>query len=140
MARSLSLFIIKGRKEIKLETENRTVLLCEPDDSLRESLSLVLKPKYKTSSISYQEQVLTELSKFNYDLLILDIDPRGMKNLKIYNEVKRISPNTKILSLYVFDENVENVDSEVRKLSNAVLYKPLDINHFLKTVKRVSKE
>ncbi|MEE9213532.1 MAG: hypothetical protein V3U54_01890 [Thermodesulfobacteriota bacterium] len=134
------MFIIKGRREIKSETENRTVLLCEPDDSLRESLSLVLKPKYKTSSISYPEQVLTELSKFNSDLLILDIDPRGLKDLKIYNDIKRISPNTKILSLYVYGENAENVDSEVRKLSNAVLYKPLDIIHFLETVKRVNNE
>ncbi|MCH8304662.1 MAG: hypothetical protein IIB94_05970 [Candidatus Marinimicrobia bacterium] len=101
---------------------------------------MVLKSIYKTYSISYSDQILTELSKINSDLLILDIEIGSLENLKIYNEVKRISPNTKIISLYVYDENAENIDSELRKLSNAVLYKPLDINHFLETVERVNNE
>ena len=127
-------------KEIKPAAEITSLLLCEPDDGLRESLSMVLKSIYKTYSISYSDQVLTELSKFKSDLLILDIEPGSLENLKIYNEVKKISPNTKIISLYVYDEDAENIDSEIRKLSNAVLYKPLDINHFLETVKRVNNE
>ena len=127
-------------KEIKPTAKITSVLLCEPDDGLRESLSMVLKSIYKTYSISYSDQVLTELSKINSDLLILDIETGSLENLKIYNEVKRISPNTKIISLYVYDEDAENIDSELRKLSNAVLYKPLDINRFLETVERVNNE
>lgn len=127
-------------KEIRPTAKITSVLLCEPDDVLRESLSMVLKSIYKTYSISYSDQILTELSKINSDLLILDIEIGSLENLKIYNEVKRISPNTKIISLYVYDENAENIDSELRKLSNAVLYKPLDINHFLETVERVNNE
>ena len=80
------------------------------------------------------------LSKLNSDLLILDIDLGRMKNLKLYTEIKKLRPDIKIISLYVFNENAENIDSELRKLSNAVLYKPLDINHFLETVERVNNE
>ena len=80
------------------------------------------------------------LSKLNSDLLILDIDLGRMKNLKLYTEIKKLSPDIKIISLYVFNENAENIDSELRKLSNAVLYKPFDINYFLETVERVNNE
>lgn len=125
---------------IRSAVENTSLLLCEPDDDLRESLSMVLKSIYKTYSVSYLDEVLTMLSKLNSDLLILDIDLGRMKNLKLYTEIKKLSPDIKIISLYVFDENAENIDSELRKLSNAVLYKPLDINHFLETVERVNNE
>ena len=125
---------------IKSAVENTSLLLCEPDDGLRESLSMVLKAIYKTYSVSNLDEVLTMLSKLNSDLLILDIDLGRMKNLKLYTEIKKLRPDIKIISLYVFDENAENIDSELRKLSNAVLYKPLDINHFLETVERVNNE
>ena len=125
---------------IKSAVENTSLLLCEPDDGLRESLSMVLKSIYKTYSVSNLDEVLTMLSKLNSDLLILDIDLGRMKNLKLYTEIKKLRPDIKIISLYVFNENAENIDSELRKLSNAVLYKPLDINHFLETVERVNNE
>lgn len=125
---------------IKSAVENTSLLLCEPDDGLRESLSMVLKSIYKTYSVSYLDEVLTMLSKLNSDLLILDIDLGRMKNLKLYTEIKKLRPDIKIISLYVFDENAENIDSELRKLSNAVLYKPFDINYFLETVERVNNE
>ena len=125
---------------IKSAVENTSLLLCEPDDGFRESLSMVLKSIYKTYSVYYLDEVLTMLSKLNSDLLILDIDLGRMKNLKLYTEIKKLSPDIKIISLYVFDENAENIDSELRKLSNAVLYKPFDINHFLETVERVNNE
>ena len=125
---------------IKSAVENTSLLLCEPDDGLRESLSMVLKAIYKTYSVSYLDEVLTMLSKLNSDLLILDIDLGRMKNLKLYTEIKKLRPDIKIISLYVFDENAENIDSELRKLSNAVLYKPFDINYFLETVERVNNE
>ena len=125
---------------IKSAVENTSLLLCEPDDGLRESLSMVLKSIYKTYSVSYLDEGLTMLSKLNSDLLILDIDLGRMKNLKLYTEIKKLRPDIKIISLYVFDENAENIDSELRKLSNAVLYKPFDINYFLETVERVNNE
>lgn len=125
---------------IKSAVENTSLLLCEPDDGLRESLSMVLKAIYKTYSVSNLDEVLTMLSKLNSDLLILDIDLGRMKNLKLYTEIKKLRPDIKIISLYVFDENAENIDSELRKLSNAVLYKPFDINYFLETVERVNNE
>lgn len=125
---------------IKSAVENTSLLLCEPDDGLRESLSMVLKSIYKTYSVSNLDEVLTMLSKLNSDLLILDIDLGRMKNLKLYTEIKKLRPDIKIISLYVFDENAENIDSELRKLSNAVLYKPFDINYFLETVERVNNE
>ena len=125
---------------IKSAVENTSLLLCEPDDGLRESLSMVLKSIYKTYSVSNLDEVLKMLSKLNSDLLIIDIDLGRMKNLKLYTEIKKLSPDIKIISLYVFDENAENIDSELRKLSNAVLYKPFDINYFLETVERVNNE
>lgn len=140
MARSLSLFVLKGKNVIDSAVQNTSLLLCEPDDGLRESLSMVLKSLYKTNSVSHTDQVLAGLSKFNSDLLILDIDLGEKKILNLYEDIKNLSPNSKIISLYVFDKKAKNIDSRIRKLSNAVLYKPLDINHFLETVKRVNNE
>jgi len=124
----------------KLTVENMSLLLCEPDEGLRASLSMVLTSIYRTYTVSHLDDVLTELSKTNSELLILDIDLGEMNDLFLYSEIKKLRPNVKIISLYVFDESAENIDSEVKKLSDAVLYKPFDISHFLETVKRVNNE
>ena len=115
-----------------------TILIYEPDDELSKSLALVLEDEYKILTASALEVAVKTAIKNKVDTLILDLNPDELKNRTQLDEIHKKSPDTKIILLYVYTKSVEEPGESIRDAADAVLYKPLEINHFINTVRSVN--
>ena len=115
-----------------------TILIYEPDDELSKSLALVLEDEFKILTASALEVAVKNAIKNKVDTLILDLNPDELKNRTQLDEIHKKSPDTKIILLYVYTKSVEEPGESIRDAADAVLYKPLEINHFINTVRSVN--
>ena len=115
----------------------RTGIIFGTDEEFRSSLAILLEDEFKIWKESDLHKALSKAGNLKVDLLILDFE---LYNDYDWNALSGYGLNglkTKIISIYIYNKNVHKFDLELKKLSDAVLYKPLDIDKFLQTVKRL---
>ena len=115
----------------------RTGIIFGTDEEFRSSLALLLEDDFKIWKESDLHKALSKAKNLKVDLLILDFE---LYNDYDWNALYGYGLNglkTKIISIYIYNKNVHKFDLELKKISDAVLYKPLDIDKFLQTVKRL---
>lgn len=115
-----------------------TILIYEPDSELSKSLTLVLEDDFIIITASALEEAVKNAIEHKVDILILDLNPDEMKNRAQLDKIHKKSPDTKIILLYVYTESVEEPGQSIRDAADAVLYKPLEINHFINIVRSVN--
>ncbi len=83
------------------------ILIVDDHLVVRTGISIILEEKFKNLIINttenYQE-TLALLQRQPIDLVILDINIPGSKNISMIQEIKNIQKNTKILIFSVYDE------------------------------------
>lgn len=118
--------------------KSSTILIYEPDDELSKSLTLVLEDEFMIYTASALEEAIKNAIKHKVDTLILDLNADELKNSAQLDKIHKNSPDTKIILLYVYTKSVEEPGESIRDAADAVLYKPLEINHFINTVRSVN--
>lgn len=92
-------------------------------------------PKSEVDSVQSYPELLEVLSQTEYDVVLLDINMPGTKNLKMIDEIKKLSPNIKII---VFTSHDENVGVQYIKAgANSYISKLSSENDILETIKLV---
>ena len=115
----------------------RTGIIFGSNEEFRSSLALLLEDDFKIWKESDLHKALNRAGNLKVDLLILDFDLYNDYDWSAVSGYGLNGLKTKIISIYIYNKNVHKYDLELKKISDAVLYKPLDIDKFLKTVKRL---
>ena len=115
----------------------RTGIIFGTDEEFRSSLALLLEDDFKIWKESDLRKALNRAENLKVDLLILDFDLYNEDNWDTVSGYGLNGLRTNIISIYVYNKNMHKIDLELKKISDAVLYKPLDIDKFLNTVKRL---
>ena len=66
----------------------KTVLVCDEDQSMRETLSAILKRDYRILTVSSGEAALTLLKNEDVDLILLDVRLPGISGFDVLRIVK----------------------------------------------------
>jgi two-component system nitrogen regulation response regulator GlnG len=77
---------------------NPKILICDDEEGIRESLSLILKEKYNLIMTCSGLDCLKKLkSEKDINLVLMDIKMPKHNGLEITKEIKRLYPNIKVI-------------------------------------------
>lgn len=132
--------------ELILEyTKNLNVLYVEDDVSLREDGLLLFQTYFKIVDIAADGEIgfskYEEFEKENgffYDLIITDIQMPKLNGLCMSEKILKKNPVQSIMILTAFSEN-KFLRTSIELGVNAFLSKPLNIEHFEKSLYKTSK-
>lgn len=77
--------------------DKKLILICDDEEGVRESLSLILGNDYKLAFATNGNEALNFLKKHNADLVIMDIKMPQKNGLDVVKELHQHKPNTKVI-------------------------------------------
>ncbi len=82
----------------------KKIAIIDDDVSILEMLESFLKrsEKFEIDTFSNPQSVLQTLKNGEYDLVLLDIMMPQLNGLDVLKEVKKVSPNTKVIMMTAF--------------------------------------
>jgi DNA-binding NtrC family response regulator len=117
----------------------KKVLFYSPDFSLCYSLLIYLQDKYNVTS-STDFNVLNSLAeKSEFDLFIIDSEP-DPKLEKLCSDIKKSSPNVKIILTYVYSKKTSAAEKRIRDYISTIFYKPFDLADITKSIPDIITE
>ncbi|MEH6797889.1 MAG: sigma-54 dependent transcriptional regulator [Halopseudomonas sabulinigri] len=113
------------------------LLLVEDDSGLRELLQEELEAEgYQVTACASAEDALAPLQQAEIDLLISDLRLPGADGLSLLPPAQALSPAPAVLIITAFG-SVQQAVNALQNGADDFLTKPLEIDHFLLTVKRL---
>ena len=117
----------------------KKVLFYSPDFSLCYSLLIFLQDKYNVTS-STDFNVLNSLAEnSDFDLFIIDSEP-DPKLEKLCSDIKKSSPNLKIILTYVYSKKTSDAEKRIRDYISTIFYKPFDLTDITKSITDIITE
>jgi len=117
------------------EYQKASVLIIDDDEQIRSLLVTVLGGNYRCRTAGSAEEALTALGDAAFDLVISDIDMRGMSGLELVPHVHSMSPDTVVLMISG-DQDIETAIEAMRAGAFDYITKPLDLRHVEAAVER----
>jgi DNA-binding NtrC family response regulator len=116
-------------------SKKRRILIVDDDRELLETLSDILKAKGFLVAISEgRHEAMERLKKTAFDVALIDIVMPGVNGVQILKELKRISPQTRVIMMtgYAVPHLIEEA---IKEGAERVLYKPLNIDELIKLIR-----
>ena len=102
-----------------------SILICDDETGVRESLKLILGSEYDLSYVSHGKDAVEYVKKHNPDLAILDIKMPHLNGLDALRAIKRVKPRVRILMITGYESS--DVASQAINLgADDYLTKPFD--------------
>ena len=115
---------------------NATILICDDEEGIRESLKLVLGDHYNLTTVDSGEMVLKVLSQSkDIKLILLDIKMPKLNGLDLLSEIKKKFPKVKIIMVTGY-KSVETAAEATRLGACGYIVKPFKSEEILETVKK----
>jgi YesN/AraC family two-component response regulator len=114
----------------------KSILICDDEEGIRESLKLILEKDYDLSFVSNGLEAITSIKMAKYDLIILDIKMPKVSGVDTLREIKKISPKHKVIVATGYKS--PEVVREVAKLGvNDYVVKPFNIEEVKDKVRKL---
>ncbi len=112
------------------------LLIIDDDESIRESLKLVLSQAgYKIFDVPDAEQALEILEKVHPDLIISDIKLPGMSGIELLNKVKILDGNLPFIVITAYEDTSSTIEA-IQQGAYDYIEKPLEIERLKIVIKR----
>ena len=119
--------------------KERTLLLVEDEDSIRESMQEVFSGVFqKVISASNGDEGLKKFKKFSPDIVIADIMMPIMDGLEMSKQIKEVSKNTPVIILSAYSEKerlLKAIDVGIDKY----VIKPIDMDELFVVLEQIVK-
>ena len=127
-------------KKLKLRGTGISVLYVEDDPKLLNNGSILFRKLFRDVYAAQDGEAGLELfKKYNPDILITDINMPKMNGLELSKEVKKISPQTKIIIISAHDEK-EILKHYINLKIFRFIKKPINVSELLNTLSLAIKE
>ena len=123
---------VSNRKD---ESELKTVLVAEDEESNYELVRIVLQKRYRLLRAHNGIEAVTLNEEEKPDLILMDIRMPEMDGLDATRIIKEINPDTPVIALsaYAFNENIQEAKAAGCDL---FLAKPFNVEELLETIKK----
>ncbi|OGW75484.1 MAG: hypothetical protein A2Z72_01585 [Omnitrophica bacterium RBG_13_46_9] len=111
----------------------KRILICDDEEGVRESLKLILEDDYDLSFAKDGSEAIEKTRKRPADLVILDIKMPSMSGLETLKELKKCSPNIKVIMASGY-KSVEAASEAVKNGASDYIIKPFDSKEVLDKV------
>ena len=122
------------------EVRDTAILVVEPEEGTAELLRTNLKEQgYRVTVAKSPHDALELVEQIRFDLIFLDASLPVMNGLELYLAIKKITPNAVAIMITDLEEEFERIAREaVRKSAYTIVRKPLNIDHILDLLQRVT--
>lgn len=122
------------------EVKDTTILVVEDDPATVELLDNTLTDQgYKVTATSSPHDALEMAEQIRFDLIFIDAKLPSMSGLDLYLAIKKINPTAVAIMITGMEEEFEAIAREaVRRTAYTFVKKPLDIDHILLLLKRIT--
>jgi len=115
---------------------NPKILICDDEEGVRESLKAVLADHYELILVESGEMAVETLSHSkDIKILLLDIKMPKINGLEVLKEIKKKSPQVKIIMVTGYN-SVETAAEATRLGASGYIVKPFKSQDILETVKK----
>lgn len=116
------------------------ILVVDDDEDLRENLAEVLESSgYLCKKSSSGIDAIKKASEEKFDIIIQDLVMPGLKGMELLLELKKISPQTKIIVITAF-ATIDSAIDAIKKGASEYISKPFDVEELLTIIRRVIEE
>lgn len=115
--------------------EKKRILVCDDEEGVRESLSLILGDDYSLSFATNGAETLTYLKNNNPDLVIMDIKMPIKNGLEVLKELRKDKPNLKVIIVTGY-QSVETARETSKYGIADYITKPFEGNTVKESVKK----
>ncbi|MCK9614468.1 MAG: response regulator [Candidatus Omnitrophica bacterium] len=118
--------------------ERKTILICDDEEGVRESLNLILGEDYNLAFTGNGNEALRYLEKANPDLIIMDIKMPQKNGLEALKELRQKKPNIKVIMVTGY-QSVETAAEASKYGILEYITKPFESSLVKETVQKVLK-
>src|SRR5215217_7461302 len=93
---------------------SKTILICDDDQGMRETLSAILKRDYRVLSVSSGEAALVLLREEDVDMILLDVRLPGISGFDVLRIVKENYSLVECIMISAINE----VETDVQEMKN----------------------
>lgn len=104
----------------------KMILIAESDPDMCATLIPLLGEKYQVCMASSREEVLNCLRQKETNLLIVDVKTPVVKTLHLIQEAKNIRPDLAVIVMYIYFDQIQDVEHLLRKVADVCIRKPFD--------------
>lgn len=104
----------------------KNILFYSPDLNLLSNLMMYFNDRYSVTTTTNLSTLSRIVSSKEFDLLILDAEPTE-KVERICEEIKTSENPVPVILTYVFTSQLKNMDHRIRRVIDAIFYKPIDL-------------
>ena len=102
-----------------------TILICDDEPGVRESLRIILEDTYTLAFAINGEEAVNHVKTHNPDLTIMDIKMPKMDGLEALRQMKQLNPNVRVLLVTGYESS--DVVTQARALgADGYLTKPFN--------------
>jgi len=116
--------------------ERKTVLICDDEEGIRESLKLILEEDYELLFASSGNEALELVKSANPDVVILDIKMPKMSGMETLKEIKKTSPKTKVIIASGY-KSAEAAQEAIKLGANDYIVKPFESKNILRKISSI---
>jgi diguanylate cyclase (GGDEF)-like protein len=117
------------------EEQRAKVLIIDDEEQVRKLLVSILGVAYQCQTTSSAEEALAALSSDTFDLVIADVDMRGISGLQLVPRLQSVSPDT-VTVMISGNHQIETAIEALRVGAFDYITKPFDVRHVAAAVER----
>ena len=114
----------------------KTILICDDEEGIRESLKLILEKDYNLIFTANGNEAIEAIKKDAVDAVIMDIKMPRLDGIEAMRKIKELKPAVKILTISGY-KSVDTAREAVNAGASDYIVKPFDRNEISKTVQKL---
>jgi diguanylate cyclase (GGDEF)-like protein len=120
---------------MEIARQKPTILIIDDDEQIRKLLKQILRAENDCSTVGSAEEALAVLARNNFDLVISDINMRGMSGLDLVPTILAQDTDS-VVVMISGQHSIESAIESMRVGAFDYITKPLDIQHVDAAVRR----
>lgn len=105
----------------------KSILFYSPDFSMCYSLLMYLQDKFQVTTTTNLKVIRDLTANSDFDIILMDTEP-SKEIEELCKSLKEKKENLPVILTYVYQTQMKERDSKIRKYVNSVFYKPFDLN------------
>lgn len=115
--------------------QKRSILIVDDEFSVRESLRMILKPRYEVHTAADGKEALHCIQKDKIDLVTLDLKMPGLSGIEVLREIKKKYADVEVIVISAYG-TPQNVHEATSYGVGGFITKPFNLSDIINSIRK----